>query len=367
MTSLLQERRDNLLDRLAGCNLSAAMLNDPVTIAFFTGAKIKPYERFLGLVLDGRNRTATLILPSLEKSAKTDPGVVKRFCEDHENPMACLTLLLKGIDGLGVEKNNLTTGLANKISDHLNVHLEDIGEFIVGQRLLKERAEVDIIRQAARCSDAVYECISSMIKPGVTEKAVMFAILDNLARQPEVLLDEFVVQVLSGVNSANPHGSSGDRSFEKGDAVTIDFVVNYRQYWSDCTRTFFVGNPPARMAEVYTIVLSAQQQALDTVAPGVPLMDIDLAARGVIEKAGYGDCFIHRTGHGIGMEMHEAPSIHSKNKDLAAPGMVFTVEPGIYIPGLGGVRIEDDVFVNANGTEIITGYPKDFASMVMGI
>jgi Xaa-Pro dipeptidase len=365
MTSIFQKRRDNLLDHLAACDLSAAMLSDPISIAFFTGVKIKPYERFLGLVMDGRNRCASLVLPSLERSAIADPGVVKVFCGDHENPMACLADLLNGIDRLGVEKNSLALGLADTMAHHLNVQLLDIGEFVVGQRLLKDSSEVDIIRKAAGYSDAVYEHIAPMIKPGVSEKSIMFAILDNLSRQPDVLLDDFVIQVLSGVNSANPHGSSGDRVFEKGDAVTIDFVVNYRHYWSDCTRTFFAGRPPEAMVEIYNTVLSAQQKALSIAGPGVPLMDIDLAARGVIEKAGYGDCFIHRTGHGIGMEMHEAPSIHCNNKMLAEPGMVFTVEPGIYVPDLGGVRIEDDLFVSGSGTEIITGYPKDFAFMVI--
>jgi len=366
MISILQERRNRLFNHLSACSLSAALLNSPVTIAFFTGVKIKPYERFLGLVLDERNRTATLILPGLEKSAVTDPGIAKVLCSDHENPMDCLSVLLNGINRLGVEKNNLVTGLAQKISDNLHLQLADIGNFVVGQRLLKDAAEVDCIRRAARCGDAVLNRIASLLKPGITEKAIMFAMLDNMVRQSGVLLDEFVIQVLSGVNSANPHGSSGDKVLEKGDSVTIDFVVNYRHYWSDCTRNFFIGRPPQKLKEIYRIVLSAQEQALALVRPGVLLKNIDLAARDVIERAGYGDYFIHRTGHGLGMEMHEAPSIHCSNKDIIKPGMVFTVEPGIYIPGLGGVRIEDDVVVTAEGREILTGYPRDFESMVIG-
>lgn len=365
MISILQERRNRLFNHLAACDLSAALLTNPVTIAFFTGVKIKPYERFLGLVLDERNRIATLILPGLEKSAVTDPGVAKMLCGDHENPLNCLSVLLDGINRIGVENNNMVTGLAREISDNLHLQLTDIGGFVVEQRLLKDTAEIDCIRRAARYGDAVLKWIAPLLKPGITEKAIMFAMLENLARQPGVLLDEFVIQVLSGINSANPHGSSGDKVLEKGDAVTIDFVVNYSHYWSDCTRTFFIGRPLQKLKEIYDIVLSAQQQALATVRAGAALQDVDLAARGVIEKTGYGDYFTHRTGHGLGMEMHEAPSVHCNNKNIIKPGMVFTVEPGIYIPGLGGIRIEDDVVVTTEGSEILTAYPRSFESMVI--
>jgi Xaa-Pro dipeptidase len=366
MTFPLQHRREQLFQYLSDCGLAAALLNHPLTIAYFTGVKIKPYERFVGLVFDGCNRTATLILPSLEKSAEADPGVAKVLYGDHEDPLACLTELVDAVDRLGVEKESLVVSQAEMVSERLKTQLVDISRFVLGLRLCKDEAEVTSIRQAARYGDGFLAQIAPRLKPGTTEKAIMFAMLEAMSQQPGVLLDEYVIQVLSGVNSANPHGSSGDKVFEEGDAVTIDFIVYYQHYWSDCTRTFFVGRPQDHLEEIYRVVLEAQQQALATVRAGVALRDIDLAARRVIEKAGYGEYFIHRTGHGLGLDIHEVPSIHGNNHDMIKPGMIFTVEPGIYIPGLGGVRIEDDVVVTARGSEILTTYPKDFESMVIG-
>ena len=365
MTFPLQYRRERLFQYLDDCDLAAAMLNHPLTIAYFAGVKIKPYERFVVLVFDGRERTVTLILPSLEKSAEADAGVAKVLYGDHEDPLACLTELIDAVDGVGVEKDSLVVSQAELVSDRLKTQLVDISRFVLGLRLCKDEAEIASIRQAARYGDGFLAQIVPRLKSGSTEKAIMFAMLEAMSQQPGVLLDEYVIQVLSGVNSANPHGSSGDKVLEKGDAVTIDFIVNYRHYWSDCTRTFFVGRPQDDLEEIYRVVLDAQQQALETVRAGVALRDIDLAARRVIEKAGYGDYFVHRTGHGLGLDIHEAPSIHGNNNDMIMPGMIFTVEPGIYVPGLGGVRIEDDVVLTDRGSEILTTYPKDFESMVI--
>jgi Xaa-Pro dipeptidase len=366
MTTPLQHRRDKFFEHMAETGLEAVLVTDPLNVAYLAGVDIRPLERFLGLVLDGRHLSASLIVPGLEKAAVTDGGIDKIPCYDHEKPLDHLAKLLGGVSRLGVEKNCLALGLAEEIVSGLKLDLTDIDSFMDGLRLCKDGDEIDRIRQAARHGDAVLDKIKPLLLPGASEKSILFAMLDAMAQQPGVLLDEFIIQVLSGANSANPHGSAGDKQFEDGDAVTIDFLVNYQHYWSDITRTFFIGSPPARLEEIYGVVLRAQQKALAAVEPGVALQEVDRAARGVIEQAGFGDYFIHRVGHGLGMYCHEGPSVHGNNADPMRPGMIITVEPGIYIPGLGGVRIEDDVLVADSGSEILTAYPKDFKAMVVG-
>ncbi|MOA18746.1 putative peptidase [compost metagenome] len=165
--------------------------------------------------------------------------------------------------------------------------------------------------------------------------------------------------MLSGEKTALPHGVPGTRILRHGDLVMFDIGVYADGYASDITRTFALGELTKEQVNIYNTVLEANKAAIRAINPGVTFASIDKAARDVIEEAGYGSYFIHRLGHGLGIDVHEFPSVHGKNDTLLSEGNVFTVEPGIYVPGVGGVRIEDDCLVTADGVEVLTSYPKE--------
>ena len=169
--------------------------------------------------------------------------------------------------------------------------------------------------------------------------------------------------VVAGPNSASPHATPGDRPIQPGDLIVVDCGVTVGGYAADITRTFVVGELEPEMAHVYEVVRAANAAGRAAVGPGVPAEEVDWAARAVIEEAGYGEYFIHRTGHGLGLEVHEPPYIVAGNGRLLQPGMTFTVEPGIYLPGRGGVRIEDDVVVTPSGVESLTTFPRELTAL----
>jgi Xaa-Pro dipeptidase len=291
---------------------------------------------------------------------------------DHEDSTGKLLDLLGEWDVLGVEKDRLTLLLAERILAHGRQKtrrngpcFEDISGLLWDLRVCKNPEEIEKIETAVGHGDEILEKISKTICIGRSQKEIAFEIFQEMSTRSGVSFDSSIVQVLGGVNSSNPHGTSGNRQLEKGDPLTIDFGVYYDGYWSDLTRTFFVGPPDPRLEEIYHLVLQAQQAAIDTVRPGIPMQDIDQAARQVIEKAGYGEFFIHRIGHGIGLDIHEPPSIHKNNPEALKENMVFTIEPGVYLPNLGGVRIEDDVAVTGGGARVMSRYPKGYEDMIL--
>ena len=221
---------------------------------------------------------------------------------------------------------------------------------------------------AAKIVDEAIAYVSDKIKPGMTEKELNMMLYSYMAGYPGFITDEFIILVLAAANSANPHGASGDYAFQEGDIVLMDFCAYYNYYWSDITRCLFVGkvgNP--KLAEIYDIVLKANLTAIAAVKPGVKAKDIDKAARDVITEAGYGELFLHRTGHGLGLSVHEEPYITSVNELVLEEGMTFTIEPGIYIEGVGGVRIEDDILVTKDGCRILTSRSKRLEDQIVKI
>jgi Xaa-Pro dipeptidase len=191
----------------------------------------------------------------------------------------------------------------------------------------------------------------------MTEQEIA-AELARLLREAGSEGDSFAPLVQTGPNSALPHGKVTQRALEEGDLLLIDFGGTRHKYPADITRTFCLGDPSEEIQKIYDTVLAANQAAAAAAKPGVPCGEVDKAAREVIEAAGYGEYFIHRTGHGLGMSVHELPQIAAGVEDVLETGMIFTIEPGIYVPGLGGVRIEDNVHVTETGVEVLTQYPR---------
>lgn len=366
MQMLFSNRRESLLNRSRDLRIEKILIGKPLNIFYLTGIMINPYERFLALLLDTKNNRCTMILPSLEKGSAEKYQIPEILIRDDEDHVEKLAGVLGACDAVAMEMDYFPMAFGEELKKYLQkTRLIDFSGMVVAQRTYKDDNEIEMIQMAAHYGDVVLEETKQFIKEGNTEKQLQFELFKAMSTKPGVVTDSFIIQVLSGKRSANPHGSAGDRKFQKGDPVTIDYGVYYQNYWSDYCRTFFLGRPDSRLEEIYKVVLEAQMSAIEKVRPGIPAKEIDLAAREIIEKAGYGDQFIHRTGHGLGLDIHENPKIHSTNEDILKEGMVFTIEPGIYMPGLGGVRIEDDVVVTKNGVIVLNKFTKGFSDMIL--
>lgn len=225
-------------------------------------------------------------------------------------------------------------------------------------RVVKDAGEIAKVRAAAALLDGAYELVASLGLKGRTEGEVAWAIERHL-REAGASALSFESIVAGGANGAQPHHTPGTDTIPDDTLVTIDIGCVVDGYCSDCTRTFAVGTPSAELRTAYDVTLRAQVESLAAVRPGAHGRDIDAVARDIIAEAGHGDHFGHGLGHGVGMEIHEAPRLARTSEDVLEVGMVVTVEPGIYIPGVGGVRIEDLVVVTADGHEVLTHFTKD--------
>ncbi|MFH1736086.1 MAG: Xaa-Pro peptidase family protein [bacterium] len=223
---------------------------------------------------------------------------------------------------------------------------------------VKEPLEIEKHRRAAQITDAVFADLLKLIAPGVCELDISTEI-SYLHKKKGASGDAFPSIVASGVRSALPHGIASEKIIEKGDLVTIDMGCVYDGYTSDLTRTVVAGKASQKAATIYSIVLEAQCSAIAAARPGMKAKELDGVARGIIQEAGYGDYFGHGLGHGLGIEVHAEPRLNVQSLDILQPGHVFTIEPGIYLPDFGGVRIEDDVCLTASGCEVLTKSPKD--------
>ena len=215
------------------------------------------------------------------------------------------------------------------------------------------------MRKAVGIAQDALEAAIPSFKTGMTEKALAAELVIQLFKHgsdPEL---PFAPIVSSGPNAANPHASPSDRKLQAGDLLVVDWGAAYEGYISDLTRTFAVGNVDQEYVKIHKIVQEANAAGRAAAKPGVPCADVDKAARDVIERAGYGKFFTHRTGHGIGMEGHEEPYMRGDNMQLLEPGMAFTVEPGIYLPNRNGVRIEDNVVITETGADVLSTMPRE--------
>lgn len=236
------------------------------------------------------------------------------------------------------------------------VEFRDLGPTMGDMRAVKGRDELAALQRAAQIVDIGIEAAAATIAPGVTEREVATAVERAMLKAGADSIP--FNAVLTGTNSALPHGQTGDAVMREGDMVICDIGATYRGYNGDITRTFPVGRPTPQMAEAYGVVYDANRAACRAARPGVTGEQLDSIARNVIARAGFGEYFIHRTGHGLGLEIHEEPYIVQGATTPLKAGMVFTIEPGIYIPGVGGVRIEDDLALTDDGCQVLTSFPR---------
>jgi Xaa-Pro aminopeptidase len=269
-------------------------------------------------------------------------------------------LLQHAVKQLGFEQDEVTYGLYQKYAAALKpIQLVPTDQLVEKLRMFKDKAELQIMQEAADLADQTFSYILTKLKPGISEKEIALD-MEMYMRKHGATSSSFDTIVASGERSALPHGVASDRILQSNEFVKLDFGAYYHGYCSDLTRTVFLGKPTEKHRQIYDIVLDAQLQALSQLKPGMTGREADAAARQVIQKAGFGDHFGHGTGHGLGMEIHESPRLSLQSDTVLEAGMVVTVEPGIYIPGFGGVRIEDDVVLIDNGIRILTHSTKDF-------
>lgn len=264
----------------------------------------------------------------------------------------------QGYETIGFEKDAVTYAEFERYSEAFEAKLVPTSGLIEKIRLIKSDDEITIIKQACQIADEAYEHILSFIKPGLTELEVSNE-LESFMRSKGATSSSFDIIVASGTRSALPHGVATSKVIETGDFVTLDFGAYYNGYVSDVTRTVAVGEPSDQLKEIYQVVLDSQLLALENIKPGMTGIEADAIARDYIASKGYGKAFGHSLGHGIGLEVHEGPGLSSRSDVVLEPGMVITIEPGIYLPGIGGVRIEDDALVTENGVEKLTHTSKE--------
>ncbi|MFC5463163.1 M24 family metallopeptidase [Lederbergia graminis] len=264
-----------------------------------------------------------------------------------------------GIKKLGFEQDHLSYSVWKQYEEQVKTaELVPVSNMIENMRLIKDEEEISILKEAADIADATFKHILDYIKPGVTELEVSNE-LEFFMRKCGATSSSFDIIVASGARAALPHGVATDKQIEVGDFVTMDFGALHKGYVSDITRTVAVGNPSSQLKEIYDVTLEAQLRAMDQIKAGMTGIEADAIARDYITEKGYGENFGHSLGHGIGLEVHEGPGLSFRSETKLVPGMVVTVEPGIYLPGIGGVRIEDDILITENGNETLTHSTKD--------
>lgn len=262
------------------------------------------------------------------------------------------------VNRLGFEKDHTTFGTYEKYKEVFAAELVPISGIIEALRLIKTEDELKIMQKAATIADDAFNHIQGYIKPGVKEIDISNE-LEFFMRRQGATSSSFDTIVASGYRSALPHGVASDKKIQSGELITLDYGALYNGYCSDTTRTVAVGDISDELHTIYHTVLEAQKRGVKGIKPGMTGKEADALTRDYITEKGYGKYFGHSTGHGVGLEVHESPGLSHKNDDILKPGMVVTVEPGIYIPNVGGCRIEDDLVITETGNERLTVADKE--------
>jgi len=363
----MQVRLEKLSSWIKQESIDAAFLTSTANVFYLCGFHCHPHERLLGLFVFPEAEPL-LICPQMEVKQAKDAGWSYQILgyDDTQNPWEMIRdaftsrqIHPDGVRTLAVEKDHLSCRRAELLmSIFPGVRLVSAEEKMHQLRMIKDAKEIGIMREAARLADYGVEVGISALKEGVTEMEVVAAI-EMALKQKGIQGMAFSTMVLFGEKSGLPHGIPDNRRLQEGDLVLFDLGVVLEGYCSDITRTVAYRSVGEQQREIYETVLQAQLNALGKCKPGTPIRELDKTARDVIKKAGYGNHFPHRLGHGLGIEVHEYPSLTETNTDPLQPGMAITVEPGIYVEGVGGVRIEDDVIITEEGCEILTGFSKE--------
>ena len=342
-------RRNTLAERCADVDVDALLITKLANVRYltgFTGSSATALVGHAGSVFftDGRyDEQSRHEVPDLTRVASM------------ENPAGAIFAHAKrlGVERLGFERHAVTVAQLERWQDVFEgVRLTGVGEEVERLRWAKDAEELSLLRAAQEATDGAFEDILDVLVVGITERQVAAQLELALARHGADALS-FDAIVAFGEHAAEPHHRPCHRALAEGDVIKMDFGALVDGYHTDMTRTVAFGEPVAELRKVHDIVAAAQQAGIDALRPGILAADADRAARSVIEDAGYSDRFTHGLGHGVGLEIHEGPSLRRDGEDIIPTGAVVTVEPGVYLAGLGGVRIEDAVEVTDDGSSVL--------------
>lgn len=351
-----QSRVRKLREQLEKSNVQAVLITNAVNRRYLTG-----FTGSSGYVVITPDRAVLLTdFRYREQAPKEAPDF--EVIEHGPDIYASVKEILEAgnIERAGFEQEDVSYERYEQLTEKVDrVEWVPLNRVVSQIRLKKDEEEVNILREACELADRAYEHILAYLKTGTSERDIALE-LEFFMRKNGAASSSFDTIVASGERSSFPHGTASDRIMQSGELVTLDFGAYYKGYCSDITRTVMIGDPQPKHREIYEIVLEAQMNALQHIKPGMTGREADMLAREIIKEHGYDEYFGHGTGHGIGMEIHEGPRLSPRSEDILEPGMVVTVEPGIYIPGFGGVRIEDDILITETGVELLTHAEKNF-------
>ncbi|MFE7063907.1 M24 family metallopeptidase [Sutcliffiella sp. NPDC057660] len=359
-----EQRLEQLVNWVKEENLSACFLTSTPNVFYLTGFYTDPHERLLGLLVFPDSEPA-IVCPNMEREQVKNSGWTYGIIgyDDTDDPWEKVKEDVEKrnvtIEKLAIEQEHMTVSRFQKLQEIFPQAAFTSAEVKMYElRLTKDEDEISILREAAKLADFGVEVGVHNIKKGRTEQELV-AIIEYELKKKGISQMSFSTMALAGEKTASPHGKPGLETIQHGDLVLFDLGVVLNGYCSDITRTVAFGDVGEKQQDIYETVLKAQTSTLEICKPGVEIGLIDRTARSIITEKGYGEYFTHRIGHGLGIEVHEYPSMNATNTMKLQKGMAFTVEPGIYKPSVGGVRIEDDILVTESGIEILTSYPKD--------
>lgn len=360
----MNQRIQKLSSWLTENDITCSFITSTPNVFYLTDFYTDPHERLLGLFVF-QNEEPILICPNMEVAQARHAGWQYEIIgySDTDNPWELIqkSLLKRNVTvtRMALEKEHLTLDRFEQIQRLFpSTSFVSAEEKLHTLRMIKDEKEVSILQDAAALADYGVEVGVQAIAEGKSELDILATIEFELKKKG-IRQMSFDTMVLTGLKTAAPHGKPGLETITKGDFVLFDLGVVLDGYCSDITRTVAFGDITEKQREVYDTVLKAQVAAVNVCKPGTRVGDIDRTARSIISDAGYGDYFTHRIGHGLGIDVHEFPSMNETNDMQLQQGMAFTIEPGIYVPEIGGVRIEDDMLVTSDGAVTLTKFPKE--------
>lgn len=364
----MNEKLSHLQHWLKEHQLDAAFINNPINVAYFSGYQSEPHERILALLVFP-DTEPFLFVPALEledaQNGSWEYSVYSYL--DNENPWQIIGHRVKertaDLTSLVIEKDFLTVSRLEQLqAAFVDATFSDATPLIQNMLLIKSEAEIRKMMEAGKWADKALAIGIQAIQEGIEEQAIV-AEIEYRMKKAGIKNMSFETMVLTGDNAASPHGVPGNRKIQPNELVLFDLGVEHDGYVSDVTRTVAFGDPGEKAKEIYAVVLKANEAAIAAVKPGVTAGELDKIARDIITEAGYGEYFNHRLGHGLGTSVHEYPSIMEGSDLVIQEGMCFSIEPGIYVPGVAGVRIEDCLYVTKEGCEVFTHTPKTYTEI----
>ena len=362
MTDRFVTRRQKLIQAIRKMGIGALLVTNPKNVTYLTGFTGEDSYLLIGpnllrIISDSRFETQLQDeCPSIQTDIRTSKSTMTEFL--------AMEIPRFKLNNVGIESTSMTVSVFNHLVEKLaSVELVPKSGLVEELRQVKDSDEIDQLRIAVRQAELGYSLMKSLLVPEMTEQQAAHE-LEHGMRRFGARKAAFEPIIAVGDRSALPHYRAGSRRFDESPFVLCDWgAVSPKGYHSDLTRVWATGKVPPKLHKIYGVVLTAQQAAIAAIRPGARCQDIDGVARKVIEQAGYAKYFGHGLGHGIGLDIHEGPRLSPISNDELRPGMVVTVEPGIYLPGIGGVRIEDDVLVTRDGFEVMTSVSRELGGV----